>query len=84
MEERVHQEMNKLRPEIQAQVESIIESKKSLDDILTYVRCPYCHTKVSKANKIIEPPEGTQQKEDKTDEQSRKTSTLRSIGFIKK
>ncbi|MDR0680849.1 MAG: phage prohead protein [Dysgonamonadaceae bacterium] len=85
VEDRVHEEMRNLKPEIQAQIESIIASKKSIDDILSYVRCPYCYSKVSRANKVtVEPPEGTQQKEDKTDEQSRKSSTLRSIGFVKK
>jgi DNA-directed RNA polymerase subunit RPC12/RpoP len=83
-EDKVHSEMNKLAPEIQAQVENIIQSKKSLDDILSYVRCPHCWSKVSRANKItLEPPGGTQTKEDKTDEQSRKASTL-PFGFIKK
>jgi HK97 family phage prohead protease len=84
-EERVHEEMRKLKPEIQAQVESIIQTSKSIDDILSYVRCPYCYTKVSRASKIktVEPPEGTQTKTDKNDEQSRKTSTL-PFGFIKK
>ena len=83
MEDRVHEEMRALKPEIRAQVESIITSRKSIDDILSYVRCPYCYTKVSRANKVIsEPPEGTRQKEDKPDEQSRKAPTL-SFGFIK-
>jgi DNA-directed RNA polymerase subunit RPC12/RpoP len=84
-EDKVRQEMNKLSPEIQAQVESIIMTKKSIDDILSYVRCPHCYTRVSRANKILEPPEGTQitNKTDKTDAQSRKASTL-PFGFIKK
>lgn len=83
MEDSVHEEMNRLKPEIRAQVESIIESKKSLDDILSYVRCPYCYTKVSRANKTVEPAAATQPKKDKTDAQSRKASTL-PFGFIKK
>jgi HK97 family phage prohead protease len=85
-EERVRIEMDKLKPEIQSQVESIIQSKKSVEDILSYVRCPYCYTKVSRANKILEPPQGTQgsNKSDKTDEQSRKITTFTSLGFVKK
>jgi HK97 family phage prohead protease len=84
-EDKVRAEMNKLSPEIQAQVEGIIQSKKSIDDILSYVRCPHCYTKVSRASKTLEPPEGTQavNKSDKTDVQSRKDSTL-SFGFVKK
>jgi DNA-directed RNA polymerase subunit RPC12/RpoP len=85
-EDKVRSEMNKLSPEIQAQVEGIIQSKKSIDDILSYVRCPHCYTKVSRANKTLEPPAGTQgsNKSDKSDEQSRKYSTFKNIGFVKK
>jgi uncharacterized protein YbaR (Trm112 family) len=86
VEDKVRSEMNKLSPEIQAQVEGIIQSKKSIDDILSYVRCPHCYTKVSRANKTLEPPAGTQgsNKSDKSDEQSRRHSTFKNIGFVKK
>jgi HK97 family phage prohead protease len=86
-EDKVRSEMNKLSPEIQLQVENIIQSKKSIDDIVSYVNCPHCWHRVSRASKItLEPPAGTQavNKSDKTDEQSRKASTFKNIGFIKK
>jgi HK97 family phage prohead protease len=85
-EDKVRSEMNKLSPEIQLQVENIIQSKKSIDDIVSYVNCPHCWHRVSRASKTLEPPAGTQavNKSDKTDVQSRKDSTFLTLGVIKK
>ncbi|MCL1942619.1 MAG: phage prohead protein [Candidatus Azobacteroides sp.] len=67
----VSQEIRKLRPEIQERVLNIIESKKSIDDLSSYVHCPKCYTRIYRSSIIsVEPPEGTQQK------QSRHTGTL--------
>ncbi|MDR1913883.1 MAG: hypothetical protein LBQ68_05305 [Clostridiales bacterium] len=84
VDDKVRSEMEALKPEIRSQVEEIIQTKKSLDDILSYVRCPYCYTKVSRASTTAEPPEGTpSNKNDKEQIESRKHSTL-PFGFIKK
>jgi len=69
----VYTEMQKLKPEIQERVLNIIESKKSIDDIASYVNCPKCYSRIYRSNKFIsvEPASTTQQKE-----QSRHSSTL--------
>lgn len=81
IDDTVYSEMQKLAPEIQSQVEEIISTKKSIDDFVSYARCPHCYSKVSKASKIIpEPLYDTQENEEKTGGESRK-STL-SLEFI--
>ena len=61
----VSSEIQKLKPEIQERVLSIIESKKSIDDFSSNVRCPKCYTRIYKANKLIsvEPLVSTLQKQ---------------------
>lgn len=67
----VSQEMQKLRPEIQDRVLNIIESKKSIDDIASFVHCPKCYSRIYRTNLISnEPAIATQQK------QSRLSGTL--------
>ncbi|MDR1673222.1 MAG: hypothetical protein LBS09_07175 [Bacteroidales bacterium] len=61
----VYDEMQKLKPEIQEQVMQIIESKKSIENFISYVRCPNCWAKVTRGTtKQTEPPYGTPQKEE--------------------
>lgn len=64
-EDVVSAEMAKLKPEIQEQVLNIISSKKSVEELAAYVRCPKCYARIYKSfiNKNTEPPEGTHQKE---------------------
>lgn len=61
----VHQEMQKLTPEIRAGVLSILDSfkgtsnelsVKSITDLLHYVRCPHCCSRVYRTNNIMQAP----------------------------
>ena len=87
MQDCVSEEMSKLEPDIQARVEAVIAAQnqlqtKSLDDLVNYVRCPKCWSRVGRTNKTIsEPVQATQTKE--IDESSREsTLTLKSIGKL--
>lgn len=64
-EDIVAQEMNKLKPEIQEQVMNIINSKKSINDLGGYVRCPKCYSRVYRSfiKKHNEPSEDTHKDE---------------------
>jgi HK97 family phage prohead protease len=64
-EDIVREEMEKLAPEIREQVEAVLDivipkngkpefEIKSLTDIMTYVRCPHCYSRVYKSNTIIQ------------------------------
>lgn len=61
-EDVVCQEMQKLKPEIQERVLSIINQSKSLDDLASYVRCPKCYSRIYRSNILIEPSVDTQEK----------------------
>lgn len=85
-EDIVREEMEKLTPEIREQVTAVLDiivgksgkpefEVKSLTDIMSFVRCPHCYSRVYKSNTIIqqtsttststdgaEPLEDTQQK----------------------
>lgn len=63
----VHEEMEKLTPEIREQVVSIIDglkgtkeslTEKSITDSLAYVRCPHCYSRVYRANTLLLPKDG--------------------------
>ena len=71
-EDVVSAEMARLKPEIQEQVLNIISSKKSIEELAAYVRCPKCYARIYKSfiNKNTEPPEGTRQ------DGSRKSTSL--------
>ncbi len=80
----VRDEMNKLKPEIREQVTAVLDlvkackmeyTEKSVADVMAYVRCPHCWSRVYKSNKLLveqpsdtskgtEPPIGTQEKND--------------------
>lgn len=62
VEDCVYQEMQKLKPEIQAEVISLLDSlkaakagysEKAITDLLHYVRCPHCWSRVYKTNTIL-------------------------------
>ena len=79
VEDKVYDEMQKLAPEIQAQVEQIIQSKKSAEDFVTYVRCPNCWARVTRAMiKATEPSLDTLHK----DESRESTFNLKTIQKI--
>lgn len=73
VEDIVREETQKLKPEVQEMVINIINSKKSLSDIASYVRCPKCYSRIYKSNTLtkVEPLDDTQSKEE-----SRPKSTL--------
>ena len=61
----VAERMAELEPEIRAQVTALIDevyniskesvfTEKSLEDFMSYVRCPYCWSKVYKSNTLME------------------------------
>ena len=64
-EDIVRQEMEKLTPEIREQVTAVLDivlsksgkpefEQKGLTDIMSYVRCPHCYSRVYKSNAIIQ------------------------------
>ena len=64
-EDIVREEMEKLAPEIREQVQAVLDivlsksgkpqfEQKSLTDIMAYVRCPHCYSRVYKSNTIIQ------------------------------
>ena len=60
IEDIAYSEIQKLKPEFQERVLQIINSKKSLDDFVSYVRCPKCYSRIYKSNLLIpEPAEAT-------------------------
>lgn len=48
-----YEEVQKLEESIRSEVMSVIESKKSIEDITTHVRCPKCYSRVSKSNLVL-------------------------------
>lgn len=61
----VEQEMSKLTPEIREQVVAVLDpilskenkfefTEKAFADIMSYVRCPHCYSRVYKSNTIIQ------------------------------
>ena len=48
-----YEEVQKLEESIRSEAMGIIESKKSIEDITTYVRCPKCYGRVSKTNIVL-------------------------------
>lgn len=49
-----YEEVQKLEPAIREQVQAIISSKKSIEDITSYVRCPKCYGRINRTHKLIE------------------------------
>ena len=49
-----YEEVQKLEPAIREQVQAIISSKKSIEDVTSYVRCPKCYGRINRAHKLIE------------------------------
>ena len=82
----VRQEMEKLKPEIREQVVAVLDTlkakkadytEKSITDMIAYVRCPHCWSRVYKSNTILidttptttgnaEPSNDTQKQDDGT------------------
>ena len=71
------------RPEIQTEVSAIIDgmaaakkeiSEKSIVDAFAYVRCPYCWSRVYRANSLLIPAESPETKEKKPDDEGKKPS----------
>lgn len=58
IEDTISQEMNRLRPDIQAQVMEIIQSTKSLDlnGMYNHVRCPKCYAIVTNKSLVNKEP----------------------------
>lgn len=61
-EDIVRQEMGKLKPEIQEQVVAVLDTlkakkagytEKAITDMVAYVRCPHCWSRVYKTNSIL-------------------------------
>jgi hypothetical protein len=59
----VEEEMDKLEPEIRAQVTALLDSvkgqkteltEKSITDVMQYVRCPHCYSRVYRAHAILQ------------------------------
>jgi hypothetical protein len=48
-----YEEVQKLEENIRSEVMGIIESKKSIEDITTHVRCPKCYSRVTKSNLVL-------------------------------
>jgi len=69
MEDVVRQEMEKLEPQIREQVLSIVNQKKSIEDLYNYVNCPKCYNKIYRANtmKMSEPPVALAEKSRQSD-----------------
>lgn len=80
VEDVVREEMDKLKPEIRDKVVSIIESNKSIEDVMSYVYCPKCYHKIYRSNLLVEPSSDTQQKESRTES----TFSLKSIAGLNK
>lgn len=57
-----YEEVQKLEPAIREQVQAIISSKKSIEDITSYVRCPKCYGRINRTHKLIEEVEDTEEK----------------------
>lgn len=62
----VHQEVQKLEPEIRARVMSLVTKQKtmqtkSIDDIMSYVHCPKCYCEVHRVNAVTPVSEGAPQ-----------------------
>lgn len=76
----VREEMDKLEPEVREGVVAIIDSvkaedgkltEKALEDIMTYVRCPHCWSRVYKARNLVvqqQGEEGSTTKEEPSDD----------------
>ena len=60
-EDVVYQEMEKIKPELQDRILEIINSKKSVDDFASYVRCPKCYSRIYRSNTLISEPEDSTQ-----------------------
>ena len=65
VEDIVREEIDKLAPEIREQVVAVLDiltsksgkpefTQKSLTDIMSYVRCPHCYSRVYKTNAILQ------------------------------
>ena len=48
-----YEEVQKLGENIRSEVMGIIESRKSIEDITTHVRCPKCYARVTKSNIVL-------------------------------
>lgn len=94
----VREEMEKLSPEIREQVVSIIDTfkadkkdmtEKSLQEIMAYVRCPHCWTRVYKTNTILasgtedEPSGDTQEKHDVSENEKKEAADGTSMDYSK-
>lgn len=87
-EDIVRQEMNKLRPEIQAEVQAIISAHKSMNEpsntksienFSNYVRCPKCWTRVYKTNSL-EPVSSTQEDDEEDKSCGKRPKTEKEAG----
>ncbi len=76
-------QMERYRPEIQAEVSSIIDgfaatkkemTQKSITDAFAYVRCPHCWSRVFRSNNILSAESTETAKEKKPDEEGKKPS----------
>ncbi len=76
-EDKVYEEMQKLAPEIQAQVMEVLQAVKSkgneytekaIADVMTFVRCPHCWNKVYKTMTLIQPDPTTTKTEEPSDD----------------
>ena len=48
-----YEEVQKLEENIRSEVMGIIESRKSIEEITTHVRCPKCYSRVTKSNLVL-------------------------------
>lgn len=86
VDDTVYEEMQKLTPEVQSQVSSIISAAKSMNKDMTtkditnftdYVYCPKCYSRVYKANIMIQPDMSTgDDTQEEIEEKGRNSSTL--------
>lgn len=77
----VRQEMRKLTPEIRAEVLSILDAfkgtatelqEKGITNLLTYVRCPHCYSRVYRHNTVLVQADTQQTDKNVTDEPAEK------------
>lgn len=84
VEDTVYSEINNLKPEIQSEVVSILDTlkaqgkeatEKNVTDLMSYVRCPHCWGRVYKST-IGKPEEGGEKPEEEPKEKASSFSSL--------
>lgn len=84
VEDTVYSEINNLKPEIQSEVVSILDTlkaqgkeatEKNVTDLMNYVRCPHCWGRVYKST-IGKPEEGGEKPEEEPKEKASSFSSL--------